>query len=308
MKRISGLIAASFTPFHEDGNINFEMIPCLVNKMIEDGVKGIFVCGSNGEGPNLSTLERMRVAEAFVNASNGRMIIIVHVGHSSITDSKALAVHAESIGADAFSAVAAFYFKPINVQALALCMAEIASAAPSIPFYYYHIPTLTGVGMDMIEFLKYGEELIPNLAGIKFTSSHIHEYQSCLEYKDGKFDVLYGFDELLLPALAIGAKGAIGSTYAFAASQYLKTMKAYEEGNNQLARKVHSFMVEVIRIFVRYPSVPAQKAIMKMLGWDLGPCRLPLMTLSKEQYNQLFLELAEISFFEIIPSAVTNNE
>lgn len=302
MKKIEGLIAAVFTPFFEDGSVNMEMISPLVNKLLQDGLKGIFICGSNGEGPNMTTEERMRVAEEFVKAANGRLLIIVHVGHSCIADSKVLASHAEEIGANAISSVAAFYFKPNSVQILVQSMAEIAAAAPGLPFYYYNIPHLTGVGMDMVEFLKLAESLIPNLAGIKYTATTIQEYQSCLNYQNQKFDILYGLDELLLPALSVGAKGAIGSTYTFAAPLYLDTIKAFNEGDLEKARKHHSYMVDVINVLVKYPPIPAQKAIMKMLGWDLGPTRLPLQTLSAENYEKFYKELMELSFFEKVQS------
>jgi N-acetylneuraminate lyase len=117
---------------------------------------------------------------------------------SLIEESKKLAAHAAKIGADASSSVAAFYFKPTLVHNLVDCMAEIASAAPQLPFYYYHMPSPTGVGMDMVEFLQLGEKSIPNLAGIKYTASTLHEYQACLNFKDGKFDVLFGFDEMVI--------------------------------------------------------------------------------------------------------------
>jgi len=126
---------------------------------------------------------------------------------------------------------------------------------------------------------------IPNLAGIKYSSSTIQEYQSCLEFENQKYDVLFGFDELLLPALSVGAKGAIGSTYTFAAPLFLKTMELFQHHDMEAARIQHSFLVEMIRIIAHYPSIPAQKAIMKMLGWDMGPCRLPLVTFSKAQYD-----------------------
>lgn len=302
-RKTTGLIAAAFTPFHEDGSLHLEMIPALVDKLVDDGLTGIFVCGSNGEGPNMTTEERMQVAAAFVRASDKRLQIFVHVGHSSIRESQKLAAHAQSIGADAFSSVAAFYFKPDSLQTLINAMAEIASAAPELPFYYYHIPILTGVGMDMLQFLQEAGPRIPNLAGIKYTAATIHEFQSCLTFEGGRYDVLYGFDELLLPALSIGTRGAIGSTYTFAAAEFLKTIRLFEQQENVLARDQHAFMVEVIRIFARYPSVPAQKAIMKMLGWDLGPCRLPLTTLSAQQYARLYEELDAISFFDRVPAA-----
>ncbi|MEO6732769.1 MAG: dihydrodipicolinate synthase family protein [Ferruginibacter sp.] len=303
MMKIKGLIAAAFTPFHEDGTLNCSMISALVDKLVNDGLKGIFVCGSNGEGPNMTTGERMKCAEEFVKAANRRLLIIVHVGHSSITESKILAAHAAEIGADAFSSVAAFYFKPVSVQNLVDCMADIASAAPGLPFYYYHIPHLTGMSMDMIEFLQSAKNSIPNLAGIKYTSSTIQEYQSCLNFEEGRFDILYGLDELLLPALSVGAIGAIGSTYTFAAPLYLKTMGAFNRGDLIAAREQHGYLVEVIRVLLRYPPIPGQKAIMKMLGWDLGPCRLPLTTLSDENFDKFYKELDEISFFEKVPSA-----
>jgi N-acetylneuraminate lyase len=177
-------------------------------------------------------------------------------------------------------------------------MAEIAGAAPDTPFYYYHIPHLTGVGMDMIEFLNIAEPLIPNLAGIKYTATTLQEYQSCLNHQHGRFDILYGLDELLLPALSVGAMGAIGSTYTFAAPLYLKTIELFTQGNIEAARENHSFLVEMIRVLVKYPPIPGQKAIMKMLGWDFGPTRLPLTTLSEQAYAQFRSELDGLSFFD----------
>ncbi len=305
MEKVTGLIAAAFTPFREDGSINFGLIGPLTDKLVADGLRGIFVCGSNGEGPNMTTDERMRVAEAFVKAAGKRLLIFVHVGHSSIAEARILAAHAQAIGADAISAVAAFYFKPVSVQNLADSMAQIASAAPLLPFYYYHIPHLTGVGMDMIEFLKIAGPLIPNLAGIKYTATSLQEYQSCLNFENSRYDILYGLDEMLLPAMAVGAKGAIGSTYTFAAPLYLRTMEAFRKGDIQRAQDQHAYMVEVIRILVKYPPIPGQKAIMKMLNWDLGPCRLPLVTFDAAAYEKFNHELTALSFFEKVPARKT---
>ena len=304
MNKIEGLIAAAFTPFHEDGSLNLDLVPPLVDKLVSDGLKGIFVCGSNGEGPNMTTEERMKVAEAFVRAADGRLLIIVHVGHSSIAESKTLARHAALIGADAFSSVAAFYFKPNSVQNLVDCMTDIASSAPELPFYYYHIPHLTGVGMDMIEFLRLAGKRIPNAAGIKYTAATIDEHHGCLNFENGRFDILYGLDELLVPALSVGARGAIGSTYTFAAPLYLQTVESFKRGDLAAAREQHAYMVEVIRILLKYPPIPGQKTIMKMLGWDLGPCRLPLTTLTPEQIDKFYKELDDLSFFEkVLPAA-----
>lgn len=299
-KHIKGLFAAPFTPLHPDGSLNLLMIPTLVENLIADGLSGAFICGSNGEGPNLTVQERMAVAEAFVKAANKRIQIWVHVGHSSIAESKALMQHAYDIGADAASAVAAFYFKPSSVENLVDCMAQIAATCPEMPFYYYHIPMLTGIGMDMLRFLELAETQIPNLQGIKYTANTIWEYQACLHHFGDRFNILYGFDEMLLPALSVGAEAAIGSTYNFAAPLYLSVVEDYQNGHISSAQKTMSLLIDMVRAFVKYPAIPAQKAIMKMLGNDVGGCRLPLVTLSEEQYRALYNELTEIGFWEAL--------
>lgn len=302
INKIEGLIAASFTPFHDDGKLHLEMIPPLVEKYVQDGLKGIFVGGSNGEGPNMTLKERMMLSEAFVKAAAGRLMIIVHAGHACIADARALAAHAADIGADAVSSVAAFYFKPRTVDQLTNSMAAIAAGAGELPFYYYHIPHLTGLNFDMTRFLSLADGLIPNLAGIKYTAHSLQEFQACLEWGNRKYDILFGLDELLLPAMAVGAIGAIGSTYSFAAPMYYKTMELIRSNQWEKARLNHGYMCKIIQIFLEYPSIPAQKAIMKMLGWDLGPCRLPLETLSANQYQSLFHQLEQISFTKYFPT------
>lgn len=302
MNKIKGLIAATFAAYHKDGSINLDIIPAIVEKMVNDGLSGVFICGTNGEGPNLTIEERMQIAEAYVSAANKRILVLVHVGHSSIAECRKLANHAEKIGADAISSVAAFYFKPSSVKNLVESMAQIASAAQNTPFYYYNIPTLTGVALDMIDFLSQAEDAIPTLAGIKYTASTLHEYQACLNYKDGKFDILFGFDEMLLPALAVGAQGAIGSTYNFAAPIYLKVMQLFEQGNHAEAAAMQLNSVNMVRELVKYPPIPAQRAIMKMEGFELGTCRLPLVALNSDQEQQFKSSLEEIGFFNIINS------
>lgn len=300
MNKITGLIAATFAAYHQDGTINLDIITSLVDKMIADGLSGVFICGTNGEGPNLTVEERMAIAEAYVKAADKRILVLVHVGHSSIAECRKLAAHAEHIGADAISSVAAFYFKPTSINNLVNSMAAIASAAPNTPFYYYNIPTLTGVGMDMISFLQKAEDLIPNLAGIKYTASTLHEYQACLNYKNGKFDILFGYDEMLLPALAVGAKGAIGSTYTFAAPLYLQVIKLYEAGMSQQAAAIQLHAVNMVRELVKYPPIPAQRAIMKMEGYDLGNCRLPLEPLTVKEANEFKVSLEAMDFFNVV--------
>jgi len=302
MNKVKGLIAATFAAYKKDGSIDLDAIPPYVEYLIEQQVSGVFVCGTNGEGPNLTTEERMAITEKYITSVAGRILVFVHVGHSSITEAKRLAAHAQEHGADYISSVSAFYFKPSSVANLVDCMAEIASAAPKLPFFYYHIPALTGIQIDMIQFLQLAEQKIPNLAGIKYTAATMQEYQACLHYKSGKFDILFGYDELLLPALAVGAKGAIGSTYNYAAKLYAQVVAYFEEGKLDEAEKLHFEAVQMVQLLVKYGPIPTQRAIMKKLGLDLGIPRLPLVALSKEQEQNLYADLSDTAFLSRVKS------
>jgi len=298
--KIEGLLAAAFTAYHADGSVNLDYIPKLVEHLIAQGITGLFVCGTNGEGLSLSISERKAIAEKYQEAVNKRIKVIVHVGHSSIEEAKTLAAHAQAIGADAISSVCAFYFKPASEDLLISSLAKIAQAAPKLPFYYYHIPHITGVNVSLGSFIPKMAEQVPNFAGVKFTSSAIHEYQDGIQICQDNFDMLYGFDELLLPALAVGALGAIGSTYNYAAPLYLQVMKLFAEGKIKQAQDLQYEAIKMIKLIVKYGPIPAQRAIMEMIGFPMGDARLPLGNLSSTEKSELQRELETIGFFETL--------
>jgi N-acetylneuraminate lyase len=298
MKPIEGIVPAVFTPMNEDGSAYLDQIQNLVNFLIHDNVAALYVCGSTGEGPSLTTEERMAVAETFVTSVNNRIPIIVNVGHNSIKEAQTLAEHAAKVGADAFSAVPPSYFKISSVENLVHCIADITSVAPNLPFYYYHIPHLTSVEVDMIKFLELCSTKIPNLVGVKYSDFKLFELQSILEFEKGKYNILFGSDEMLLSALAVGVSGAVGSTYNYAAPLYNKILKSCWEHDIEEARKLQSFAVKMVRMQYRYGGLPAFKVTMKFLNVDCGQMRLPLQKLSPENIDNLKEELTQIGFFD----------
>ena len=96
--RLTGLIAATYTPFREDGSVNLDLIPTMIDYMIESGVSGFYVCGSTGEGESMSVEERKQVAQASVSATKGRLPVVVQVGHNSVESACELARHAADSG------------------------------------------------------------------------------------------------------------------------------------------------------------------------------------------------------------------
>lgn len=297
---LTGLVAATFTPFEMSGEVAHQRIAPMVDELVGHGIAGLYVLGSTGEGLSLTFTERCETAKSFVDAVAGRIPVIVQVGSESLRQSRDLATHAQEIGADAISAVSPVYFKPDSLNVLIDSMAEIAAGAPSLPFYYYHIPGITGVAYSMREFLLKAGDRIPSLAGIKFTSPAVHEYQAAVEVAGDKYEVLWGVDEMFLSGLAAGGKAAVGSTYNFAAPVYKRLLAAFDAGNWDEANRYQSQSQEIVRTFVPYGPRASQKAIMGMVGEDCGPPRLPIPMLSPEKTASLRSELADIGFFDWI--------
>lgn len=295
---MTDLTAATFTPFHADGRLNLAIVPKIVDQLIADGVKGLYVCGSTGEGVSMTREERMAVAEAHINAANGRIPVVIQVGHTSLSEAKLLAQHAQRAGASAISATPPTYFKPANMAILVDCLAEVVAGAPDLPFYYYHIPPMTGVNVDMADFLTRCKERLPSMVGVKFSSSNVPEMNTGVMFDGGRYNFLFGSDEMLFSGLAGGAQGAVGSTYNFAAPLYNRIIAAFNQGKFDEAHALQGKAVAMVNAATRYPAMPALKAIMGMIGLDVGSTRLPLPKLSPQQTEALRAELTQIGYFQ----------
>ncbi len=293
----TGLIAAPFTPFQANGSLALDVIPKQAAQLAADGVSGAFVCGSTGEGASLTMAERKQVAEVWVQSAPAGLPVIVHVGHTSVAESCELARHAAEAGATAFAAYAPHYFKPGSAEDLVRCCETIAAAAPNLPFYYYHIPSMTGVGLSCESFLATAHGRIPNLAGIKFTHENLMDYLACQRFADGRYDILFGRDECLLAALSLGARGAVGSTYNYIAPIFVQLLEALAQGDEALAVELQSRANRIIQIMIDHGGQAAGKAIASLRGTDLGPVRAPMRALDAAQKEKLVEALRAAEFF-----------
>ncbi len=300
MKKLTGLIAATFTPMHPDGSVNLAPVPAMVDRLAGQGVKGLYVCGSTGEGPSLTTGERERVAEAFAAAAAGRMPVVVQVGCNCVEDARQLARHAASIGADAISAVSPSYFIPEGVAALVETLGRITDAAPELPFYYYHIPRLSGLSLSPLAFLEAAPARIPSLAGVKFSSRDVEVMQQCLAFDGGRFNILFGVDEMLLSGLAAGADGAVGSTYNFLAPLYHRVIRGLETGDLASARAHQRRAADIIAVILRHHGNAGLKAAMTLSGIPCGPPRLPQTALDDTETARMREELDGLGFREFV--------
>ena len=334
------LIAAPFTAFGPDGTLDLDAVPDQIRLLRQGGVAGAFVCGTTGECGSLTLAERERVAERWAaeaggsstpgasstpggsdesspagdpgagrpatSRTDGRFQVIVHVGHSCLEDARRLAAHAAGLNVAGIASVAPYYHRPAGVGDLVDWCARVAAAAPELPFFYYHIPSLTGVDLPMDEFLAVAAKQIPTFAGIKFTHHGLGELARCLEAAreaPGSPELLFGRDEMLLPALSLGVRAAVGSTYNFAAPLYLRVARALCDGDLDTARAAQATARRMIETAGRFGGQPAMKAVAGMVGRDLGPCRPPMRPLDAEQRARLGAELEGDGFVTALADA-----
>ena len=178
MERIKGLIDAPFTPFYENGEVNLEPIEAYAKMLVKNGLQGVFINGSSGEGYMLTEEERMLLAERWVAVAPEGFKVIVHVGSCCVKASRMLAEHAQKIGAWGIGAMAPPFPKIGRIEELVKYIEEIASGAPELPFYYYHIPAFNGAFLPMVKLLEAVDGRVPNFAGIKYTFESIHALKS----------------------------------------------------------------------------------------------------------------------------------
>ena len=292
-ERLKGLIAAVFTPMHEDGNLHLEMIDRYADYIAASGIPGVFVCGTTGESLSLTVAERKAVLEKWIVSAKGRFKVIAHVGCNSQLDAMDLAEHAMRSGANAISAMVPNFFKPVTVGDLVDFFVPIAHCASDLPFYYYKMPSMTGVLLPVADFLVEGKKKIPNLVGVKFTHNNLMEMGECLALQDGAFEVLHGYDEILIAGLAFGAVAGVGSTYNYLPKIYQGIFKAIDSDDYVTARQLQQVSIGVVKIIIKYGGgVRGGKAIMKLIGIDCGPCRLPIHSFTTSEYQKMEKELS----------------
>lgn len=299
-EKISGLVAAPFTPMHSDGELNLSVIDKYYSLLAANGVVGAFINGSTGEGVSTTKNEKLLVSEAWAKAgAGGNIRIINHLGGTCYKDCIDLATGSQKMGLHAVAVTSPSYFKPANVKVLAQFFMKIAEAVPEMPVYYYHIPVLTGGLFNMIDFIREVAPRVPNFAGIKYTHEDFMDFLSCLNYDNGKYDMLWGRDENLLSALILGARGGVGSTFNYAAPLYHRLIGAFDRNDLVTARALQQKSIDMITLLGRYGGIATGKAFMRYIGLECGEFRLPVRNMSGSDYQAFVTDVKNLGMDDL---------
>lgn len=282
---MKNVFAATYAPMKEDLSLNPAVVKDYASFLVHNKITGVFINGSTGDFVSLSTRERKDLLKAWAKETSNDLYLINHVGHNNLLEAMELAE--DSVGkADAVAAIAPFYFQLVNVENLVKYCKAIADKAPGLPFYYYHLPVLTGVNFSMVDFADMARKEIENFKGIKFTENNFVEFHK-MNSSRKELDIFFGVDEAFLPSLVLQADGCVGSTYNHLVPLYDRIKEAFFQGDLDYAGKLQSMSIDFVEHLSEYGGFNgAGKSFMKKIGIDCGPSRFPHVTLTSEELEQ----------------------
>jgi len=289
LRIMKGIITALITPFNKEGEVIENSMEDLIDFQVEAGINGLFLCGTAGLGAVMRTGQRKRVFEIAVEHASGRIPIIAHVGTPSTEESLQLAMYAKDAGVDAIGCVAPYYFRP-DESSIIHHFSRISDVV-DIPIYVYNIPRSANINIRPDLMLRLCK--IDKIVGVKDGSSDFTQVLEYLQILPPEISVICGNDSYILPALIMGARGAI-TGYANAFPEvYVDFYKQYLKGDIEAARK-QQFRINALRNALQRPPIAPHYEVIKLRGIEVGYPRALLRAMTKRETDLLKTKLGEL--------------
>ncbi|MBO5318046.1 MAG: 4-hydroxy-tetrahydrodipicolinate synthase [Oscillospiraceae bacterium] len=278
----TGVCTALVTPFLNN-SINFPLLQQLLQRQTDSGVRSVVLAGTTGEAPTLSDAEKIKLFQKGKEYAHSNCKIIAGTGSNSTAHTIELSIAAEAVGADALLVVAPYYNKS-NPEGLFAHFAAVASSV-KIPVILYNVPSRTGVDIPVSVYRRLSA--IDNIAGVKEASTDITKITKIRMLCPDDFYIWSGNDDQIVPAVSLGAKGVISVLSNVLPRETVMMTDAALDGDFDTAAALQCNMGSLVEsLFSEVNPIPV-KAAMELIGFDCGPCRLPLGPLSQNHYEHL---------------------
>ena len=289
MLRIQGSIVAIVTPFHQDGSVNFSKLGELVDWQIQNGTDGIVALGTTGESATMTDEEDNAVCEYVIKRVNGRIPVIVGSGSNCTASMLDKSLRYQAMGAQGLLIIAPYYNKT-NEEGMYRHFATVVDAV-DIPCILYNVPGRTGCSISEGVVKRLAGH--PNVMGIKEASGNMSYACKIARYLGPDFAMYSGNDDITVPILSIGGSGVISVLANILPQQTHDMVIAYLSGDTAAATAAQLRYLELINsLFLEVNPIPV-KAALNMMGWEVGPCRMPLYEMSQGAAQRLRAALEE---------------
>lgn len=289
MLRIQGSIVAIVTPFHQDGSVNFSKLGELVDWQIQNGTDGIVALGTTGESATMTDEEDNAVCEYVLKRVNGRIPVIAGSGSNCTASMLDKSLRYQAMGAQGLLIIAPYYNKT-NEEGMYRHFATVVDAV-DIPCILYNVPGRTGCAISEGVVKRLAGH--PNVMGIKEASGNMSYACKIARYLGPEFAMYSGNDDITVPILSIGGSGVISVLANILPKQTHDMVMSYLSGDTAAATAAQLRYLELINsLFLEVNPIPV-KAALNMMGWEVGPCRMPLYEMSQGAAQRLRAALEE---------------
>lgn len=286
MKTLFGVITAMTTPFTADGQVDTEALEQQTDFLIDKGVNCLYPCGTTGEMYLMDEAERKLVAETVVRRAAGRVTVFIHCGAMHEDEVVRLCRHARAIGADGVGVVTPSYFG-VNPRAMVEYYRRVCSQLPEdFPVYVYVIPQLA---MNDIDFstMQQIADACPNVVGVKYSFADMRRFTEYLKVRGGKFSVVFGPDDLFLPALVMGCEGTVSGCSSCVPEPFVEIYRLFQAGEYDKARQAQLRCFDMTRVLKGGSDMSVFKNVQTLRGVRGGHVRKPLLDLPEAEVQAL---------------------
>ena len=291
-KRIfTGAATALITPMFADGTVNYEALDTIIEEQIEKGIDALVICGTTGEAATLNHEDHVKVIAAAVKKANGRVPIIAGTGSNDTAYSVELSNEALAVGADALLLVTPYYNK--TSQAGLIAHYNYIADHVDAPIILYNVPSRTGVNILPETYLELSKH--PNIVAAKEANGDIASVIKTKALCGDNLDIYSGNDDQIVPIMSVGGIGVISVLSNVAPTETHDMCKLYLDGDVKAAADLQIKYIDLINaLFSDVNPIPVKEA-MDIMGYEVGPCRLPLVKMSEAKHEALKAELKKVN-------------
>jgi len=280
---VKGIIPAMVTPLDKNEELDEDGLREIVNYLIDSGVHGVFVCGSQGENYALRDDEKKQAIKVTVDEANGRVPVYAGTGDITTRTVIELSRYARDVGVDAVSVITPFFIKPTQEELYKHYKA--VAKAVDIPTLLYNNPGRTGVNLDVSTVKRLAQ--IDNIVGIKDSSGDLTLTAEYIRSCPDDFAVIAGRDSLILATLLYGGKGAIAATANVVPKLVVGIYESFIKGDIDRAKDLQ-FKLLPLRLAFDLGTFPVViKEAMNLIGKPAGPAKSPVAHLNEDDRKKL---------------------
>jgi len=283
--RLSGILVPHITPFTREGELDTEALRTCARFWVDNKVSALVPCGSNGEAPYLSRQERRKVIETVVDEANGKVPVVAGTGSMSTRETIMLTQDAKDLGVDAALVVTPFYFK-LSSREISEHYRTLLNAV-DLPIVIYNVPKFTGFSIEPNVISQLASEH-ENVVGVKDSSGNIDTITEIIRLVGKKTSVLAGAADLTLPALKLGAKGAVIAVANVFPRFCVNLYEAFRKGNHKQASELQQYVSIANEVLIKkHNQLSAIKEALRLQGLPGGYPRMPALPLEAEERKDI---------------------